>query len=62
VKVVKIEHMVQRSDPIPMYVTGFTLKRMAENLHWRLKRTTEGHPIVSNELYCVTERGVFLVE
>jgi len=48
-------------EPSIMYVTGKTLRQMAKNLGGECGRDFEGNPILDDELYCVTERGVWPV-
>jgi hypothetical protein len=45
-----------------MYLTGSTLTRMAREAGHRLKETSEGQPIKPDEIYFVSEKGVFLIE
>jgi len=54
---------LQERYPYPvMYVTGRMVKAIAKELGTTATQTKEGHPVVDEEMYCMTEDGIFWVE
>ena len=54
---------LQERFPYPVvYVSGRTVKAIARELGTEAKQTKEGHPFNDEELYCMTEDGIFWVE
>lgn len=54
--------MFGHDEPEMMYLTGATLKLLAEQNGHPATKDDSGQPIKDTELYCVTSRGIFLVE
>jgi len=67
-KAAKIEELYQQTifgydEPEVMYLRGETLKQMLLGLgDTTTKHTNYGHLIVDDELYCMTKKGIYLVE
>jgi hypothetical protein len=67
-KAAEIEKLYQQTifgydEPEVMYLRGETLKRMLLGLgDTTTKHTNDGHLIVDAELYCMTKKGIYLVE